>query len=123
MIEGTHKAPPNPEEETREASSDPGMETHNVAGLAAGSTNLEGLVVPRRRTLTISGNLPPNNAIAHVESAGASRRGRSSTQSFLLTTEEGDEESTSMCGGEGLIILQRKVEIPESIARGMSPEQ
>ena len=32
--------------------------------------------------LTISGNLPPNNVIAHVESTGARRRGRSSAAKF-----------------------------------------
>ena len=37
--------------------------------------------------------------------------------------EEGDKESASICHGGGSIVLQRKVEIPEQIARGLSPEQ
>ena len=46
---------------------------------AAGSTELEGSVVPARRKLTISCNFPLNNVKAHVESAGARRRGRNNT--------------------------------------------
>ena len=72
--------PPNPEGETREAPSDSGVETKDVAGLAEGSTNLEGPVVPARRKLTIGGNLPPNHVKAHVESTGARRRDRSSAE-------------------------------------------
>ena len=53
------------------------METSDVAGILAGSTDLEGPVVPARRKIIISGNLPPNNVIAHVKSAGARRRGSS----------------------------------------------
>ena len=49
------------------------------------------------------------------------------TQHFLPTIEEveemGDEESTSMCEGGGSMILQRKVKIPEPIARDMSLKQ
>ena len=86
---------------------------------------MKGHVVPARRKLAISGNIPPNNVIAHVESTGARRRGRSSApQSILPTIEEvdekSDEDSASVCDGEGSVILQRKVEIPESIARDMS---
>ena len=48
-------------------------------------------------------------------------------KSILPTIEEvdekGDEKSVSMCDGGGAMILQRKVEIPEPIARDMSPEQ
>ena len=44
-------------------------------------------------------------------------------QSFLPTIKEGDEESASMCEGGGAMILQSKLEIPEPIVRGMSPEQ
>ena len=80
--EKTQKAPPNPEGKTREAPSDPGVETKYVAGLAAESTDLEGLVVPARWKLTIKDNLPPNDIIAHVESAGARRRGRSSAAKY-----------------------------------------
>ena len=69
-------------EETQEAPSDSEEEAKDVAGLAAGSTDLEGLGVPARRKLTICGNIPPNNVIAHVESTGARRRGRSSAAKF-----------------------------------------
>ena len=72
--EETQEAPPDPEEETREAPSDSEEETKDVAGLAAESVDLEGSVVPVRRKLTISGNLPPNNDISHVESTGARRK-------------------------------------------------
>ena len=41
-----------------------------------------GSVAPARWKLAISGNLPPNNVKALVESAGARRRGRSSTAKF-----------------------------------------
>ena len=37
--------------------------------------------------------------------------------------EKGDEGSTSKYDGGGSMLLQRKVEIPEPIARGMSSEQ
>ena len=76
------KALPNPEGDTREVPSDPGVETKDLAGFAEGSTDLEGLVVPTGRKLTPSGNLPPNNVNAHVESAGARRRERSSATIF-----------------------------------------
>ena len=44
-------------------------------------------------------------------------------QSSLMTNEEGDEESMSMCDGGGAVICQRKVELPKPMARGMPPEQ
>ena len=44
-------------------------------------------------------------------------------QSFLLTHEEGDKESVPMCDGGGTMTFQRKVELPEPTARGMSPER
>ena len=44
-------------------------------------------------------------------------------QSSLPTNEEGNEESVSMCDGGGTMIFRRKAELPEPIARGMSPEQ
>ena len=53
----------------------------------------------------------------HVDVEGAA------PQSSLPTNEEGDEESLSMCDGGGTMIFQRKMELRESIARGMSPEQ
>ena len=80
--EETQRSPPNPEGETREAPSNPGVEIIHVAGLAVGSTDLEGPVVLAHRKLTIGGNLPPNKALAHVESTGARRRGRSSAAQF-----------------------------------------
>ena len=64
-------APPYLEEETREAPSDSEENTNNLAGLAVGSTELETLVVPALRLLTINGTLPPNNVIVHVESMRA----------------------------------------------------
>ena len=45
------------------------------------------------------------------------------SQSSLPTNEEGDEESVSMYDGGGTMIFQRKAELPEPIARGMSSEQ
>ena len=44
-------------------------------------------------------------------------------QSSLPTNEEGNEESLSMCDGGGTVFFQRKVELPDPIVRGMSPEQ
>ena len=55
---------------------------NDVAGLPEGLTNLEGPVVAARRKFTISGDLPPNNVIAHVQPTGARRRGRSCTAKF-----------------------------------------
>ena len=57
--------------------------TKDVAGLAVQSTDLEAaLVVTTRRKLTLSGNLPPNNILAYVESTGTRRRERSSAAKF-----------------------------------------
>ena len=84
--EETGEAPSSPEKETQEAPSDSEEETNDVAGLAAGSTDLEGLVVPARRKLNISGNLSQNNVITLVESTGARRRERSS--GAKLSTDE-----------------------------------
>ena len=64
--EEIREAPLDPEEETREAPSDPEEETKDVAGPAAGSTDLGGPVIPVLRKLTISCNIPPNNVTAHV---------------------------------------------------------
>ena len=87
--EKTHEAPSDPKEQTLEALSDAEEETlevpsdseekKDVAGFAAGSIDLEGLIVPTHWKFIISGNLPSNNIIPHVEFAGARRRGRSST--------------------------------------------
>ena len=94
------------------------METNDVAGLAAGSTDLKGPVIPKRRKLTISDDLPQILSMrmwsrrVHAGVKGAA------PQSFLPTNEEGDEESVSMYDG-GTMIFQRKVELPEPIARGM----
>ena len=74
--------PSDPEEETREAPLDSEKETKYEAGLAERPTDLEGPVVSARRKLTSSGNLQPNNVKAHMESAGARGRGRSSTARF-----------------------------------------
>ena len=80
--EETPEAPSDPEEETLEAPSNVEEETKYVAGLTGGPTDLKGPVVPARRKLTISGNLPPNNVKSHVESAGARRRRRTSIVKF-----------------------------------------
>ena len=74
--------PSNLENETQEAPSDFEEDRKDVAGLVAGSTDLERLVVPVRRKLTISGNLPPNTVIGHVESTCARKRKRSSAATF-----------------------------------------
>ena len=57
----------DPEEETQKATLDPKEKTRGVVGPAAGLTCLGGPVVPARLELTISGNLLPNNAMAHVK--------------------------------------------------------
>ena len=118
----------DPEEETREAPLDSKEEAEDLAGLAVGWMASEGPVVPARRKLIISGNIPPHNVIAHVESTGARRHGRGSApQSILPTIEEVDKESdedrASVCDGEGSMISKRKVEIPTPIERDMSPKK
>ena len=87
--EETLEAPSDPNEETLEAPSDPEEETQETpsdhqeeAKDAGGPKELKGPVVPTRRKVTVGGNLPPNNVKAHVESAGARRRGRSRTAKF-----------------------------------------
>ena len=80
--EKTWEVPWDPEKETREVPSDPDEKTKYAAGLAEGPTDLEVPVVPASRKRTIDGNLPPNNLKAHVEPAGARRRGRKSTAKF-----------------------------------------
>ena len=75
--EETQESPPDPEEETPEARA-VGSREGNAGGAVGGSMDLEGPVVPALQMLIISGNLPPNNATAHVESTGARRRGKSS---------------------------------------------
>ena len=82
--EETLEAPSDPEEEKRKVPSDHKQEAKD----AAGQTELEGLVVPARQKLAISGNLPPNNVNSHVESAGARRRGRNITTK-LSADEQG----------------------------------
>ena len=116
--QGDTQGTAEPEKEIREAPLDPRVETNDVTGLAAGSTDLERLVVPTSRKLTISGNLP-----SIISSPTWSRRVHADVegaapQSFLPTNEEGDEESTLISDGGGSMILQRKVRIPEPIARG-----
>ena len=44
-------------------------------------------------------------------------------QNSLLTDEEDDEESVSMRDGGSTLSFHVKVELPESIARGMSLKQ
>ena len=76
--EETLEAPSDPEEKTREVPTDHEEETTDTAG----STELEGPVVPAHRKLPISGNIQLNNVKAHVESVGAGRRGRGSNAKF-----------------------------------------
>ena len=80
--EETLEAPSDPEEEILEAPSDPDERTKYAAELAEGPTDLEGSAVLASRKRTIGGNLRPNNLKAHVEPAGARRRGRRSTAKF-----------------------------------------
>ena len=93
--EETREAPSHSEKETQEPPSDSVEERQDVAGLAAGSTHSEGLVVPARRKLTMGRNLPQNkfsrtwNRRVHAGVKG------SAPQIFLLTNEEGDEKSVS----------------------------
>ena len=56
--------------------------TKKESGPAAGSTDLAGSLAPVCLQLAISGNLPPNYVIAHVESMDARRCGRSSVVKF-----------------------------------------
>ena len=117
--EETQRTPPNPEGETREAPSNPGVEIKYVAGFAVGSTDLERPVVPARRKLTIGGNLPPNNALAHVESTGARRRGRSSAAQFSADERGKRRKECVDVQRRGRDNLQRKAEISEPIEKDM----
>ena len=94
------EAPLDPEEETREAPSDPEEETKDVAGPAAGSTDLGGPAIPVPRKLTISCNIPPNNVIATCDPRVRTGVEGAAPQTFLPTIkevdEEGDEKSTSV---------------------------
>ena len=87
--EETRGASSNPEKETHEAPSDSEGATKDVAGLAAGSMGLKGLVVLARRKLTVSGNLPPNNVIAYVESTSALKGGRRSAAKYSANDRRG----------------------------------
>ena len=74
--------PSDPNEEIQDAPLGSEGKKKSVARLAAGWTDLGGLVVPARGKLTTSGNLPPNDVIVHVESTGARRPGRSSAAKY-----------------------------------------
>ena len=116
----TREAPSNSEKEAWEAPSDCEKEKTGVARLVAGSMDLGGLIVPMRRKLAIFRQIKSLctwNRRVHAGIRGAA------PQSFLPMDEEGDEKSVSMCDGEGAMILQRKMEISEPIAKGISPEQ
>ena len=88
--EETLEAPSDPEEEILEAPSDPDEKTKYAAGLAERPTDLEGPVVPASRKRTIGSNLLLHNLKAHVEPAGARRRGRRSTAKF--SADEGGRQ-------------------------------
>ena len=125
--EEKQETPPDPNEETWEAPSDPELDTKDEGGLAAASTDLEGPVVPARRKLIISGNLPSINIIAHVVLTGARRRGKSSAATTCANDRRSPQGRRRVervgVRRRGSMILQRKVEIPEPIARDMSPKQ
>ena len=121
--EETLEAPSDPEEEILEAPSDPDEKTKYAAGLAEGPTDLEGLVVPASRERTIGGNLPPNNLKAHVEPAGAHRRGRRSTAVLCRRMRKATRRVCRCTTAGARCFFQRKVELPDPIVRGMSPEQ
>ena len=127
--EQSREVPLDPEEETREAPSDHEEE----AKVAVGPTELEGPVVPALRKVTISGHRPPI-LLSYTRSrrvhTGAKR---AALQSTLATTKgdgeedyeestSGDEESTSVCDGEGPMTLQVKADIQQWIAGDISPE-
>ena len=82
-------------------------ETKDVAGLAGGSTDLEGPVVPARLKLTISGNLPPNNVIACVESTGARRRLQSSVAKYSSNDQKRQQQKRR---GEYVDVRRRGLE-------------
>ena len=126
--EEIREAPSDPDEETQKAPSDSEEKTTNyLAGMQQGQRILKGWSYPRVGS-------SPSVAIFHqiMSSRTWSRRGHAGVegaapQSILPTIEEFDEkvdgESTSIWDGRGSMILQRKVEVPEPIARGMPSEQ
>ena len=85
--EETQEVPSDSEDETQEALSDSEVETKEEARPSAGSTDVRGPVAPPLRKLTSSSNLPPNNIIAHVESTGENRSGRSSVAKFAADNQ------------------------------------
>ena len=80
-----------------------------------------GLAILALRKLIVSGNLPPNNVISHMESTGAHRCGRSSNAK-VSADEAGDEESALVYDSGGLMVLQVKVEILKTIPGDTQPE-
>ena len=96
--EETQKAPPNPEGETREAPSDTGVETKRRTRACK---RVDGF---RRagRTRASSGNLPPNSIKAHVKSASARRRERSSTAKISVDVRRrGHDDFSEEAGATG----------------------
>ena len=76
------------------------MEAKYIAGLAAGSTDLEGPVGPAHRKITISGNIPPYNVNAHLAGVDECTRVKGAApQSYLPVNEEGDEEMCRYIAG------------------------
>ena len=129
--EEIQKTPPNPEGETREVPSDPGVETNDVADPAAGRRIWEGRPYPRvgsSPSVAIFRQIMSTRTWGRRVGAGVKR---AAPQSFLPTNGEGseegvsmcDEESVSMCDGGGTMIFQMKMELLEPRAKGMPPKQ
>ena len=85
--------------------------------------DLEWMVVPARRKLSISGNLPPNNIITHVESTGARRRERSSAAKFSADERERRREECVYVRQRGRDDLAEECGDTGTDSEGMSPEQ
>ena len=115
--EETREAPSDPDEETYEAPLDFEKEAKDISRLAAGSTDLEGPVVPARRKLTISGK---SSAKKCYRARGVDGRTQAwKEQRPKVFCRRGGEESASVCYGGGSMILQMAVETTEPIAGDM----
>ena len=113
----TLEAPSDPKEETRAVLSNHEEEAKH----ATGSTEVKGHSYSR-----VGGS--PSVAIFRQIRRTSSRRVHAgvegvSPQIFLPTNEEGNEESVPMSDEGGMMVFQRKMELPEPIVRGVSPEQ
>ena len=128
--EGTSKAPLNPAEETLEHHRIPRRRhgrcrrtKKRKQKIQHGRPSWKGRSYSRVRSspsAVVSRQIVPRRTWSRRVHAGVEE---AVPQRSLPTNEEGDEESVSMCDGGGTMIFQRKVELPEPIARGMSQEQ